>query len=227
MDKQKWTSGIHDEINFWDSWFETKGLEWPEDYKFRLDPNTELQPYLKELIAGIENPTILDIGAGPLTFMGKNINGIPVMIYAVDALAAYYNLIFAKFDITPPVKTLFKESEDINQLIGLVKPDLIVAQNTLDHSYDPMGAIIKMPLLFKKSGIIYLNHYNRTADKENHLGLHQWNFYLDNNRLMLASDDIIFDVEEEVRRCSLKNISFENTYHAESNQIVTIIRINP
>lgn len=226
MDKTKWNSGILDEVNFWESWFATKGLEWPDDYKFRLDPSTELQSYIKDLLVGKENPTILDIGAGPLTFLGKNIDGFPINIYPVDALAANYNIIMHQHGIVPPIRTIYKESEDIDQLIGLVKPDLIVAQNTLDHSYNPMKAIALMTAVVNPRGVIYLNHYSRTADNEQHLGLHQWNFYLENDRLMLASDGVTYDVIAEIMEYNPQlRFTWTNSFIPDSNQIVTIIRL--
>lgn len=224
MDKSKWNAGIFEEINFWESWFKTQGLEWPDDYKFRLDPNTEMQSYLKDLISGKENPNILDIGAGPLTFIGKNINGVPVNIMALDALAAHYNIIMHRHEITPPIKTVFKESEDIDQLQGYFLFDLIVAQNTLDHSHNPMKAIMNMPALLKPEGVIYLNHYSKTGENEKYLGLHQWNFYLENDRLMLANDDVIYDVLTEICFAYESEYVAHNSYIPDSNQIVTIIR---
>lgn len=225
IQKQKWQQGIADEVAFWDAFFETKNFGDPTDYNFRLDPTTELQQHIKDLLIGVENPLILDVGAGPLTFLGKNINGVPVCIYPVDALAAYYNIILLKYNIAPPVKTLFQESEELDQLVGIVKPDLIVAQNTLDHSYDPVRAILQMPLVVKPTGVIYLNHYKNTAEHCGHVGLHQWNFDLLNDELIVSSDSCQFNVNYELKsKFSDFNLSIENRYNPDNNQIETIIR---
>jgi hypothetical protein len=69
-----WASHIAEEVVFWDSYLETRGLQWPETYQLRLDPELELQPHLRALLE--PHPpgstiSILDVGAGPLTVVGK------------------------------------------------------------------------------------------------------------------------------------------------------------
>ena len=39
-----WKQGIREETKFWEAWFRTKGLQWPEQYRLRCDPDTALQP---------------------------------------------------------------------------------------------------------------------------------------------------------------------------------------
>lgn len=226
MNKEKWHDGTTHEIAFWDAFFETKNFGDPGDYNFRLDRSTELQQQIKDLLIGIENPLILDVGAGPLTYLGKNINGFPINIYPVDALAAHYNIILNKYGIEPPIRTLFKESEELDQLRGIVLPDLIVVQNTLDHSYDPLKAILCMPLVVKPNGVIYLNHYKNTAEHCNHEGLHQWNFDLVDDKLIIATEGYTRNVDDELQsKFPDLNFNINHNYNPDNNQIVTIIRM--
>jgi SAM-dependent methyltransferase len=196
MNKDIWENGVQEEITFWDYWFSSAGLQWPDDYKMRMDPDTELQEDLKELLSGIADPRILDVGAGPLTFMGKNIDRKPVTIIPIDALADQYDKMLSRHNIVPIIRTKKWDSENVADIVNQEeKFDLIVAQNTLDHSYDPLKAILAMPLCLKVDGTIYLRHYINEAERGNYNGLHQWNFYYDNG-LMIRSKNETFNVNE-------------------------------
>jgi len=82
--KSKWKAGIKSEIRFWDDWFCTKGLQWPDQYRNSFDPNLPLQPRPAALLPPQTEIHILDVGAGPLTFLGKIYKGKRVTITAVD-----------------------------------------------------------------------------------------------------------------------------------------------
>lgn len=225
LDKNKWERGTQEEVDFWDNYAATKGNVFHEDYAFRLDPNTELQDNLKELIKGVDNPLILDIGAGLLTFLGKNKEGNKLDIFAVDALADEYDSILFKYGIEPPVRTQYCDSEDLGNTIFSDKPDLITARNTIDHSYDPIRAIISMVSILKPTGVIYINNYMNTAIHCGWVGLHQWNFYLEKGHLIVESDAGKFDVNYTLDKLFHKQLlSIQNTYDEPSNEITTIIR---
>src|SRR5438034_8427673 len=80
--------GVGHELDFWRRWFETRGLHWPEDYRKRLDADALLEeqlivdrlPELDDVVS------ILDVGAGPLTVLGKRFPGTSLRITAVDPL---------------------------------------------------------------------------------------------------------------------------------------------
>src|SRR5438105_2536804 len=64
---------LRDEVVFWRDWFSTQGLGWPEDYKSRLDASFPIQNHVGRFLEQlVNNPIhILDVGAGPLTKLGK------------------------------------------------------------------------------------------------------------------------------------------------------------
>lgn len=102
-----WQEGIPSEIAFWDNYIATQGGMWPEDFAIRMDPQSPLQQNVIEVFpatAGRELK-ILDVGAGPLTYLGKVWPGHALAITAVDPLADEYAAIFAKHNLTPPVRT--------------------------------------------------------------------------------------------------------------------------
>lgn len=65
-----WGSGLGDEVDDWREWVRTRGERWPADYERRLDPSAQLQDHVaRHLPAGPSR--VLDVGAGPLTSLGK------------------------------------------------------------------------------------------------------------------------------------------------------------
>src|SRR5947209_411899 len=77
--EQLWKDHVSNEVLFWKVFCETGGREWPDDFRTRMDPNQELQPYLRELLQPRGKPdavSILDVGAGPMTYLGKCWHGV-------------------------------------------------------------------------------------------------------------------------------------------------------
>lgn len=183
---KEWLNGLSDEIAFWDQWFAKKGLDWPEDYKFRIDPNTEIQPHIAQYIkTGRER--ILDCGSGPLTVLGKNYNGIPLQITACDALALEYEKLYQKYeDIDEPIVYPFKcEMEKLDEYLDDNEFHIVYAQNCVDHSYSPVTAIEQMLKVCKLGGVVLLYHETNEGENEHYKGLHQWNFTKENNDFII------------------------------------------
>ena len=65
--------------------------------------------------------------------------------------------------------------------------DAVHARNTLDHSYDPMAAILGMVAVAKPGGIIILDHTANEAVNEGYKGLHHWNFFIEDRALWLSN----------------------------------------
>ncbi len=86
--KLRWKTAVKSEVSFWNDYFETKGLEKPQDYNARLDPTFPLQEAVVKLLPQNKSQVeILDVGAGPLTRLGKVHEGLKINITAVDPLA--------------------------------------------------------------------------------------------------------------------------------------------
>lgn len=175
--KTKWKLGIKSEIRFWDSYFRTKGLQWSDTYKERFDTELPMQPRPAELLAGMPSEVhILDVGAGPLTFLGKKSGDKKIQITAIDPLADEYDKILKKYDVHPPVRTRCLSAEDIKKEFSSDSFDLAVARNCIDHAYNPEIAICNMIDVVKSGSYVLLEHRENEAENENWEGLHQWNF---------------------------------------------------
>jgi len=173
----KWNAGKEYEINFWRSYFKTEGLRWKENYKNKLNPSLPLQETIAKYIPShLKHARILDVGAGPLTNLGKVLDACKLAIVAVDPLAEEYDSILSEFGIEPFVRTTYGEVERLSRQFKPNTFDLVHINNALDHSYNPMKGIFEMLKVVKHSHYVVLGHTKNEAERENYKGFHQWNF---------------------------------------------------
>lgn len=183
-----WEQGVEDELEFWDAWARTRGLDWPQEFAERLDPQTPLQPHLCALLDPERSVhELLDVGAGPLTCLGKKWGGRMLRIRAIDPLAEQYRRILDKYGIVPLVVTEKGEAEQLTVYYPADHFDLVHARNCLDHSYDPEAAIRQMLGVVKPGGSVWLEHRINEGRNVEYEGLHQWNFYASRGEFCIAS----------------------------------------
>jgi SAM-dependent methyltransferase len=185
--KSRWKAGIKSEIQYWDAYFRTQGLQWTDTYKLRFNPDLPLQPRPASLLPSQSEIHILDVGAGPLTWLGKKHEGENVNITAVDPLADEYDKILAKYHIEPLVRTRKLTAENLTKKFSSDTFGLVFARNCIDHSYNPETAILQMIDVTKSGGYVLLEHRPNEAENENYQGLHQWNFSMSSEGDFLVS----------------------------------------
>ena len=173
----RWRSGHSSEVGFWDRYLRTRGLRWQDEFAARMNPDLALS---QDLAALLENASpqvrVLDVGAGPLTIVGKKLSGVSIELTAVDPLAPHYNKLLAKHGIQPPVRTQAGKAEELASLFASNSFDLAHARNCLDHGLDPYLAVQQMLMVVKPGGWVYLKHHPDEGIREQWHGLHQWNF---------------------------------------------------
>ena len=175
--KYLWRAGIRPEVDFWDEYFSTKGSKWADIYGLRFDPDLPLQPRPLALLPDKFDIHILDVGAGPLTYLGKKAKNKKITITAVDALADEYDKILEKYDIVPLVRTSKLDAESLTDAFSPDSFDLVFARNCIDHAYNPKAAIFQMINVLKPGGYVLLEHRPHEAENRKYHGLHQWNFH--------------------------------------------------
>jgi hypothetical protein len=144
LSKLVWKMSLPSEVHFWDDYIRTRGkfCDAADEFAFRISPDSELQPWLQELLQTPEDAPLkfLDVGAGPLTWIGKKWGPRQIQINAIDPLAASYNKVLDHYGLTPPVRTAAIAGEDLLTVFPANSFDLAFARNSLDHSYDaPAG----------------------------------------------------------------------------------------
>jgi SAM-dependent methyltransferase len=211
--KSTWTEGRQIEIAFWSEWFRTKGLEWEKEFRDRLDPDLPFQEYLVRYLPKSSKCAILDVGAGPLTALGKRLTGCELVITAVDPLAHEYDEILKRFDISPIVRTQYCEAEKLSEKFPPDHFDFVHVLNALDHSYDPLEGIKQMLRVLKKHCFIFMSHANNEAEKEKYVGFHQWNFCREDDTFIIWNKDTRIDVNEELKDLAELRITGDNAWN--------------
>jgi SAM-dependent methyltransferase len=182
-----WSEGLASEVEFWKEALPRR-VATDDSYKLRVDPKAPIRdPLLKTLIAKIpaETVSILDVGAGPLTALGKTYPGKLLSITATDPLATEYVRIMRDAGIEPPVPPTPCRGEDLLDLFGPSTFDIAFARNALDHSIDPVRVITNMVHVVKDDRFVVLRHLRREADRNLYRGLHQWNFDIEEGEFVI------------------------------------------
>lgn len=175
---QEWESGVPEEVSFWNSYLGAADGPLAEERRTRLDPDQPLQDWaVSELLPGRSHYRILDVGAGPLTCLGKRHPAFSFELVAVDPLAADYDRLLAKYAITPPVRTQACAAEELTSLFPEASFDFVNARNCIDHSRDALLAIRQMVAVVKPGCRVMLHHSMHEAEKQGYHGMHKWNFY--------------------------------------------------
>jgi SAM-dependent methyltransferase len=199
--KEKWNDGKDFETDFWSDWIKTKGSEWPEDYNNRMNPELPLSGSISKFLKDVPGtPHILDVGAGPLSCLGKVLpDGRKVKITPIDPLAKEYTTLFREANSEPLISTLYGEVEKIDMLYPADTFDLVHMRNALDHSYDPLTGIKQMLRAVKRARVVILDHFTNEAEKANYGAFHQWNICEENGDFILWNKSNKINVTKELK----------------------------
>jgi SAM-dependent methyltransferase len=174
--RDTWAKGVDDEVSHWRNYLLFVKNDAKE--RFRLDPRLPIAAEMVEHInTAQDHLAILDVGAGPLTGVGKALPGCTISVTAIDPLAPAYDRALEELDIIPPVRTLYGEAERLTEQFIRDQFDFILCANALDHCYNPLRAIEQMLAVLKRHCTIMLRHFSNEAEKEGYSGFHQWNLW--------------------------------------------------
>jgi SAM-dependent methyltransferase len=184
---ERWEEGLDEEVEYWERWMrEPEASPWPEEWPWRTDPESPLQPHIREhLDPDLEELRILDVGSGPLTILGKRWGDRTLHITAVDPLADRYAALFERLGIEPLVRPVPGEAERLTETFAADSFDLVYARNCLDHGYDPLLAIRQMLRVARPGGLVFLEHATDEGEHMRYAGPHQWNFRAEAGRFVI------------------------------------------
>jgi len=198
-------AGLETEVRFWDRWLREKGSASPDDfryhdYRYRLDARAPVAGWHRELVDKIASDfvAVLDVGAGPVTALGKRHDSKRLSITAVDPLADEYAALLKRHRLDPPVRTRRGAGEELARLFGRGAFDLVIAQRCIDHSVDPVACVKNMVEVCRVGGVVALEHEENLAVNAAYRGLHQWNFGLRGGELVV-SGPYRKSIDEELR----------------------------
>ncbi len=174
--------GIASEIDFWNS-----KLANISHYLERLDPQLLISGHLSQLLEKVPGDIckIIDVGAGPLTAVGKKHDKKKIELIATDVLGDVYQDILKRHKIVPPVSTIACPGEALVDRFGSGIFDVAISQNALDHTEDPMVVLEQMIKLIKPGGFVLLQHREREATQELWAGMHKWDFFSESGEFLM------------------------------------------
>jgi SAM-dependent methyltransferase len=182
-----WRESLPGEVEFWKQELPGRVASW-DDYKLRADPRAPMEdPVVKMLIARIPDETVslMDVGAGPLTALGKTYPGKTLNITATDPLAGEYSKIMRRAGIEPPIPPIACRGEDLLRRFRPATFDIAFARNALDHAADPVRVITNMVHLVKEGRFVVLRHLRSVGRHQFYRGLHQWNFDIEDGEFVI------------------------------------------
>ena len=192
-----WINGVSYEVAFWSAYLTKEKVE---KTKSRLQSNEELtlagcdvRSIMK--VSKDEKPVILDVGCALSYATGTKIDGWDTDFHYIDPLADFYNQILDKKRAPLPRIELGM----VEYLTGSVKKNtvsLIIINNALDHSFDPIKGIFESFSTLKQGGILYLYHHKNEAEHENYRGFHQYNISCKNGELMCWRKNSSINISE-------------------------------
>jgi len=187
---QEWDKGLPEELQSWEFMLKDNGRNWmASEYQSRLDPETELQDEYKRLIdarPGSPPLRLLDVGAGPLTSLGKKWDGRTLRLFPIDPLAREYTDLLNRLGLRAPTPSQPGQGEQLLDLFEKNSFDFALASNSLDHSRDPMQVIHHMISVVKPHCYVFLGHFANEAVTAGYTGLHQWNFSIRHGDMILS-----------------------------------------
>jgi SAM-dependent methyltransferase len=175
--KSVWDDKLHTEIAYWRSIISGSNprTEWVELFRKRAGGQYPWPTNLTEFLNSDGVTRILDVGSGPHTTIGPV--GVPseVEIIAVDPLAEEYNELLDEYNIVPSTRTQYGCAETLTDHVE-GRFDIVYSRNALDHSYEPLAALLSMIDCLNARGSLYLEGSVNEGVNQNYHGLHQWNF---------------------------------------------------
>lgn len=221
-DINKWIEGIPYEVAFWNNVYRWKRpfnglMKWSH-----FGNCIELESFdASQFLENQENPLVLDVGAGMSyatgNFIKKNDENVPLEIHYVDPLAPFFNKILKKYRKNLP-DIDFGMMEYLSAFYPDHNVDLVIIQNALDHSSNPLKGIFEAVDTLRLGGKLYLNHHPNEAETEHYKGFHQFNICEENGKLIIWNKSQRFDVAE-----LLSGFATVKTSEFESGHVIAVI----
>jgi len=223
-----WQTDLVEENDFWASALADPERCWNiSEYRERINPDFALQPELRALIPAPAGATvrILDVGAGPLTRVGKKWAGRRIEITATDALADKYDALIKRLNVPALVPVQMVHAEKLTETFPENHFDLAYASNCLDHAYDPVLAIRQMLMVVKAGHYAYLWHFANAGKVECYQGLHQWNFDVEKGKFIISDGRAVFSLAAEIGAMA-EEITCEETQAFDNRVVIARIKKN-
>ena len=184
-----WISGIPYELAFWNNIY-----RWDSTFEgvtnwCRLGKSIQLEGFdAITFLSQFSQPIVLDVGCGISYAKGDQLptqEGLkPLEVHYIDPLASYYNEIMKRHHREMP-KVEFGMMEHLACTHKREGIKLVIIQNALDHSSNPLAGILQSLHVLDIGGCLYLNHHPNEAETEHYKGFHKFNICTDDDHHLL------------------------------------------
>lgn len=183
-----WVNGIPYELAYWKGIFSNKNRITSLLNYSKLNSEIELSYFdAQSFLKAKQNPIVVDAGCGMSFAIGNRLGNKELNVFYIDPLAPFYNKVIQKEKLNFPNVT-FGFIEYISSFIPQ-KASLIIVQNALDHSENPIKGIIECMEGLEINGVLYLKHFKNEAETEHYKGFHQFNICIENDELIIWNKD--------------------------------------
>lgn len=195
---EKWTGGIPYELAFWNNVYRWRWTYEGLIHWSHYGSVIQLEGFdANALLAGQQHPVVLDVGCGMSYATGNYVETKtgrqPLDIHYVDPLAAQFNKILKRHHRRLPAIE-YGMMEYLSAFYPKGSASLIVIQNALDHSSNPVKGILEALRTLPVGGVLYLNHHPNEAETEHYKGFHQFNVDIAQDRLVIWNKTSRFDI---------------------------------
>lgn len=165
----------------------------------------------------------LEIGSGPNSNLSYWVDKKLLKVNAVDPLADIYRNILEKFNYKYPITPIKLRGEDLLNRFKAETFHIVFAQNSLDHSEDPIKCFQNAYILLKKGGLLFVCSNVREGSRKAWTGIHKFDIYVENDELFLANEksEIVKFIDEVT---SLDFIFYETYYKHKVHSFEAVFR---
>lgn len=167
---------------------------------------------LKDQVFKVEKLTTLEIGSGPNSNLSYWTDNNLLEVTAIDPLADVYEKIMKKLDYKYPITPIKLKGEELLDYFREETFHIVFAQNSLDHSEDPIKCFNNASLLLKKGGLLFVCSNIKEGTRKSWTGMHKFDLYVENNKLLLANQK-----GEEFQFIDSNNVPLEFIFYEEYN----------
>lgn len=223
IDFSKWSDGIVYEIAFWNNVYRWKHtfqgmMNWSK-YGGIID----LEQFdANAFLTTVPTPLVLDVGSGMSYAPGNHVERHgqqeKLDIHYIDPLAFQFNNILHAYHKQLP-EIEFGMIEYLSAFYPDHNVDMVIVQNALDHSANPIKGLYEALDTLRIQGVLYLNHHPNEAVTEQYKGFHQYNICQEEGNLIIWNQSERWNINE-----LFAPIAKVEVYSGEDEHVIAVIR---
>ena len=129
----------------------------------------------------------LEIGSGPNSNLSYWVDNKLLEVIAIDPLADIYEKIMKKLNYKYPITPIKLSGENILKRFEKETFHIVFAQNSLDHTENPIMCFKNAYTLLKKGGLFFVCSNVKEGTRTSWSGMHKFDIYVENSDLLLAN----------------------------------------